>query len=272
MPFEQHDIFAQPPDEAILWRYMDFTKFVSLLDRSTLYFARADTLGDRFEGSYSRANAELRPVWAQEQGLPADVFDDLSEARKLGPLTHFISSWHWNDVESAAMWNLYLRSGDGIAIRSTFGRLCKSLSDDPHRVYAGLVRYIDYETTAIPEANTFWPFVHKRRSFEHEREVRAVIAEFEYFHNLRARMKSEWRAQALALKEIDDSPDLDIDEVLPLPPSGLHIAADLAELIEAVYVAPTAAPWFADLTRSVMHRYDRTEPVHQSSLSADPVY
>ena len=33
-----------PPDNAVLWRYMDFTKFVSLLDKQALFFARADKL------------------------------------------------------------------------------------------------------------------------------------------------------------------------------------------------------------------------------------
>ena len=44
--YAEHGSFRPPPEEAVLWRYMDFTKFVSLLSTNALYFARADTLGD----------------------------------------------------------------------------------------------------------------------------------------------------------------------------------------------------------------------------------
>jgi len=252
---------------------MDFTKFVSLLDHEALYFARADQLGDPFEGSYTPVNQEMRPLWAEAQGLPLDVFDDLEHARRMSPLLTFISAWHLNNIESAAMWSLYLRSSEGIAIRTTFGRLCESLADDKHLIQAGLVQYIDYDTTLIPEGNVYWPFVHKRRSFEHEHEVRAVIHEHDYFHNVRARSTDPAiRAHALASKGLEDAPDLDLDEALPLPPTGLYIKTRLDVLIESVYVAPHAAAWFADLVKSVMRRYDREEPVRQSELGADPVY
>jgi hypothetical protein len=65
---------------------------------------------------------------------------------------------------------------------------------------------------------------------------------------------------------------VDLNAVLPLPPEGLYVQADLQALINEVYVAPNAAPWFADLVKSVMERYERPEPVVQSSLASDPLY
>jgi hypothetical protein len=220
-----HPVFRAAPDDAPLWRYMDFTKFVSLLDRGALYFARADQLGDPFEGSYPAANQPMRAQWAREQGLPDDAFEDLELARRIQPQLHYISAWHLNEVESAAMWSLYLRTGEGIAIRSTFKRLCDSMAADPHVIYVGLVGYLDYDTTPIPEGNMFWPFVHKRLSFEHEREVRAVIADFDYFWNIRARLEPEQLPYALSVKQIayEAISDIDLDVALPLPPPGLYI-------------------------------------------------
>ena len=56
-------VFESPQDEnAKIWRYMDFTKFVNLLDTSKLFFPRADKLGDPFEGSFPRGNVMLRPI------------------------------------------------------------------------------------------------------------------------------------------------------------------------------------------------------------------
>ena len=43
-----------PPD-AVLWRYMDFPKFVSMLKEGALWFSRADLLGDPLEGSFTQA-------------------------------------------------------------------------------------------------------------------------------------------------------------------------------------------------------------------------
>jgi hypothetical protein len=66
--YEEHPNFVPPPDRARLWRYMDFTKFVSLLDKEALFFSSAAILGDPFEGSDSRVNHGLRAVSYLRQG------------------------------------------------------------------------------------------------------------------------------------------------------------------------------------------------------------
>jgi hypothetical protein len=60
VPYQPHDVFEPPRPNAPILRYMDFVKFVWLLDRASLYFTRVDKLGDRFEGSMSRANHKAR--------------------------------------------------------------------------------------------------------------------------------------------------------------------------------------------------------------------
>ena len=43
--------YILPKDENIpLWRYMSFSKFVDLIDTSSLYFSRLDKFIDKFEG------------------------------------------------------------------------------------------------------------------------------------------------------------------------------------------------------------------------------
>jgi hypothetical protein len=73
------------------------------------------------------------------------------------------------------MWNLYAR--DGVAIRSTFRRLCESLEKEASDVPVGLVAYLDYimEQPAT-YGNTLAPIFSKRREFEHEREVPLVLS------------------------------------------------------------------------------------------------
>ena len=52
---------AVPKADAVLWRYMSFTKFVSLLTKNAVFFSGADKLGDPFEGSLSPINIASRP-------------------------------------------------------------------------------------------------------------------------------------------------------------------------------------------------------------------
>jgi len=59
--YKEHPCIEKPTDEnAKIWRYLDFAKFMSLLHRQALFFCRADKLSDPFEGSFSKANLELR--------------------------------------------------------------------------------------------------------------------------------------------------------------------------------------------------------------------
>jgi len=48
----QHELFRLPANKDIpIWRYMDLAKYLAMLDRGSLFFARATLLGDPFEGS-----------------------------------------------------------------------------------------------------------------------------------------------------------------------------------------------------------------------------
>ena len=87
-----------PADDAKLWRYMDLSKFIDLLDTSTLYLTRAALFEDRFEGSYPKANA------VEPQGDPSSRLAPLR--RKLRDW-YYVNCWHMNEYEPAAMWDLY---------------------------------------------------------------------------------------------------------------------------------------------------------------------
>lgn len=79
-----------------------------------------------------------------------------------------------SEHESDGMWRLY--SHDGVAVRSTFHRLCASLVNEPESVYIGEIRYFDFRTEQPPTyGNTLAVAYYKRQEFEHERELRAVV-------------------------------------------------------------------------------------------------
>jgi hypothetical protein len=95
--------------------------------------------------------------------------------------------------------------------------------------------------------NLFNFVMHKRLSFAHERELRAIF----------------WA--------LDGTPDAEPHKAL-IKPGGLEIEVDLPALIERVYVSPTAAPWFADLVRAMTARCGFAFKVSQSALAAAPLY
>jgi hypothetical protein len=147
-----------------------------MLSTSCLFFARADLLGDRFEGTLSAATVASRSQSADiaKELSPnldvADMLNVISDATRRMREWTFVSCWHAGEYESAAMWSLYGRS---VAVKSTYGRLRACVTSPSIRM--GMVQYIDYARDLIPYDNSYWPFMYKRKSFEHEREVRIVI-------------------------------------------------------------------------------------------------
>jgi hypothetical protein len=86
LPLMEHPAFPQPANPHIrIWRYIDMTKFRSLVTTKRLYLARANMLGDEYEGSTPaaekaawRARAELAESLEQRRTIEANA-DQFSE-------------------------------------------------------------------------------------------------------------------------------------------------------------------------------------------------
>ncbi|MBI5030650.1 MAG: hypothetical protein HZB51_08990 [Chloroflexi bacterium] len=155
---KQPNAFSAPTNPDVrIWRYMDFTKFVSMLEHQGLFFTRADLIGDAFEGSFARQNIEQRRT--TYSGLDWEKVMQLFELYKSQRAYLLLNCWHINDQESAAMWKLYAKSNEAIAVQSTFAHLRSVLAA---KVGIGMVNYIDYDHARIPEGNIFFPIMHKR--------------------------------------------------------------------------------------------------------------
>lgn len=253
--YEQRD-YSIPDDNTVLWRFMDFTKFVSLLQTKSLFFSRADMFDDVFEGA--RGLLKNKPIWDKyylnyfihaiktapgEEERNRSEEDILKDAKRLliqfnskdkTSSNTFISCWHENKYESEAMWKLYTSSLEqGIAIRTTYKRLYHSLGRNPY-ISIGRVNYIDYSQQFARHSSTYW---FKRKSFEHEKEVRAIT----YDRNL----KEE---------------------------TGKMIPVDLSSLIDKVYLSPTSQKWFYDLLKDVMDKYNLKKKIIFSDLKETPFF
>src|SRR5258708_24978578 len=170
-------LFDVPDEHTTIWRYMDFTKFVSLLDKKALYFTRSDKFDDKFEGAIPKLTIKAREaeVLGLETHRAEETLKVMSQGSRKVREWIFVNCWHINTIESAAMWEQYGQKNKGIAIRSAFARLRDSLSSSNHIMHIGMMNYIDYAKDMIPDGNAFHALFCKRRSFEHEHELRAVF-------------------------------------------------------------------------------------------------
>ena len=247
--YKEHKVFTPPASDAILWRYMDFTKFVSLLEKQALFFARADKLGDPFEGSLTKVNEAVRSMSLKDQ-LSDEQFRTITQVITEGTknLTRWtlINCWHENAHESEAMWKLYARETDGITIKTDFNSLKNSFTCSEN-IFIGSVNYVDYDSHFIPEGNAFYPYLHKRKSFEHESEIRAIV-------------------QEVPISDLRGDFPQDICDI------GKYYEIDLPVLIQEVVVAPFAPDWFLELVKSVTVRYNFEFPVEKSALADNPTW
>lgn len=244
MIMRDHEAFYPPSDNLTLWRYIDFTKFVSLLENKKLFFARADQFEDTYEGTLSSAGIRLLRDSTKKGDFPPEAIEQLIALSGIHQKEMFISCWYANEFESAAMWKLYLQSNEGVAIRTDYYTLREIIETAPLNAGLSMVKYIDYENTPIPFGNVFFPFVHKRVSFAHENELRVVI----------------WRTDHINEPQI--TPDL----------TSIYVDVSPKHLIKAIHVSPTATGWFGELVEQVAYRYSLRIPVVRSNLYERPTF
>lgn len=60
-----------------LWRYMDFSKFVSMLQQKALWFTRLDQFPDPYEGLLTKPTAEFFEQTKWREGCTMRSFDGI---------------------------------------------------------------------------------------------------------------------------------------------------------------------------------------------------
>ena len=234
-----------PEGTATLWRYMSFAKFFSLLERKELFFSLVGDMEDRYEGF-------IYPPIPREHG------DHLQQAEHLGhdvlrkiARTALISCWTESGHESSLMWEAYA-GAEGVAVRTTFQHLQKSIhSVAKLPVTFGQVEYVDYRRKKVSRFG--WaPLFHKRMEYFGEGEVRAVLPGPPF---------KEWDGQP--------NPDIRLDRDVA-EQRGRYIPVNLEILVQEVVLPPHAAPWFAQVVKSVMHQSPVRARVTRSVIESPP--
>lgn len=253
MPLDlQHPVFSPPPRETVIWRYLTLAKALDLFLGRAIYFPsvlelRAD---DPLEGRSTNLTRRMLKQAASDVDLAKQMYDPTGTQEAASMLglaklmldqldlvskVHVVSCWHESDHESAALWKLYSLQGEGIAIRTTFGRLCDALQSELP-IFAGRVEYQDYSTTVTKQGNAFHTVITKRHSFEHEKEVRFVVADF---------------------KRLDAGADVS---------RGMLIAADPAQFVDEVVLSPYVPVWAAEAIQKTLKMLGCGAPINRSPL------
>ena len=225
----EHECFPQPTDTSTsVWRYIDIAKLISMLEVDALYLTRLNLFDDPYEGSLTHISAQARDeFFIRELGdTPQNrrMISQMAAHSKEMLKGFYVNCWNLGNHESEAMWKLYCGTSTGVAIRTSYSRLVAALDNDPN-LYVGKVTYLDYEKQWFPPGNIYYPVMHKRVSFEHEREVRLVKTLSEYM--------------------MQGSPE---------GPPGISVPFHFADAIEAIYVNPYAPEYYFQAVRSVVRR------------------
>ena len=84
-------------------------------------------------------------------------------------------------------------------------------------------------------------YLSKRKSFEHEKELRAIVV-------------------------------IPPDGMNWKSPKGIGINIDINNLVEEIYVSPKSEDWFLDLVKSITKKYNLDKEIIRSSLADGPIY
>jgi len=214
-------------NEVGIWRYMDVARFLTLIYEKKLFFARLHELGDPWEGVWTR------PASHQFVSRGDDPEYRRRLAREFNSLA-LISCWHENERESVAMWKLYVSGREGVALKTTVGRLIRVVAANWARMPTiGRVRYEDITYDPVKadyDGITYaaWFLFRKSKAYEHEREVRAVIYDPHYDEHA-ALQEATFAANRPAPRG-----EVGRGEAVPV---------DLSILIERIVVSPGFPEW-----------------------------
>lgn len=243
-----------PEGDYSIVKYLDLTKFLSLLSRKELFFCRIDKLEDQFEGRLPKPNYDLRVQFQKELRdsgffkveMPDDkIYESVNKSytfnEKIRSLT-CVNCWNKKSEESAALWKIYSDFNKGIMIKSSIGGLLKAFEGAPQELFLSEIRYLDYQNQAMPDGNSFYPIIHKNKAYSYEDELRLIYS-------------------------ITPPEGWDHDWTNEEVPEGVYIPVNLNTLIEEIILSPYSPSWFHKLIQDILSRYNINKPLRKSTLS-----
>ena len=203
MIFEEEG-YRKLSEKDILWKYLDFHKFIDLISNKTLHFTRLDQFEDPFEGATRKAifdinlakasptNPALEDAFGKgflehEKTKQKNIISKNKKEIEASQKSQFVDCWVKRDRESMAMWDLY-SNPESLAIFINGKNFIKNLQDliktqeeilPKHYFFVGSIFYDKINPPAyfdkIDKPNRLNSF-KKDICFSHEEEYRLVIS------------------------------------------------------------------------------------------------
>jgi len=305
MPFQRHPIFQPAPsEESKVWRYMGLPKYLSLLQSRSLFFYNLEKMArsDPFEGALPASRFVHRKwesiddvperIRERPQGLPSlgesdpaiwlKRLKDIAEHRIRQAYayrrSYFINCWHLSEFESSAMWDIYSKRNEAIAILSSESRFRAALADAGQDVMGGRITYGEYadEDFEMDESNGLTPVLHKRNSYSYEQEYRLVYWDTSVVtKQIRAQNGFfRWDGniipdnKAIGVTNVSRSAEEIEDQPVT---SGRSVSCDINALIGAIHVSPLAKNWLLSVVEDASLKYGVDAPVVKSDLQSEPL-
>jgi hypothetical protein len=167
-------------EHGYLWRYMNIEKFTDLVVTQELYFASVKTLrnmtlnGDEAEGTFPEKWIEesiFGPLYSgKEEGK--SIRDRITDI--VG--NYLVNCWNEDNEEALEMWDSFVPSHEGAAIRVKKGKLRRALHDADSSINLFDIRYVNSEEEIPHFGNSLihWVIHKEKVKFGHEKEVRAI--------------------------------------------------------------------------------------------------
>lgn len=231
MPIEIIDKHVKLTSNLVLWKYLDFWKFESLLKGAETFFCRADKFpDDPFEGSIPKNVKEKRfkDIMSSELYLGNSNIERMVNQNEMVSKFHknvlckntLIDCWHVNNNECNLMWNSYVKNQQkGVVIKTSIEKLISSFENTPHDILCSFAYYLDYKSEDWLENHDSFdlvaPFIHKKNGFTKEKELR-LFHQIQIFNG--EKLDEFWKQQPFR--------------------EGIKIKLDLNILIEEIYCSP----------------------------------
>lgn len=228
------EIDDQLEESQKLWRYMDLSKFISLIEKNALWLARADTFKDKHEGRFpDDMRKTIEKAYEEFDDNDNSVVKDADDFQDYLRKNTFISCWHKNFDENMVMWEIYGRDTNALAIQTTVGNIKNSLDSSKllgHSLILKNVNYLqaDEISGVLPYEECF--FI-KRPHFSFEEEVRISLDTY--------------------------SPHSPTKKT----PYEYDLLVNINGLIEKILIHPDSPDWFMDVINSITEKYKVHAPV-----------
>lgn len=260
------DTRKQPPDDKrIMWRYMDFAKFMFLISKNALYFSRIDQFEDQWEGvpprDYLNFFAGMKEECYQmsmewfltggKRRVAVHLIKTEKDVIELKERT-FANCWHEQTHESDAMWKIYGTTTGAVAIKSNFAKLENVLEN---------IEIPNCPNTKIHINSVV--YINHRKKESYSEAVRKLSGNKDYLSH---------EVLFFFLKQEPFEYESEVRALFQLPSKSIEYGLcteklNLPELIDSVVIQPNSPEWFKERVKNALKQYQPRIPITQSQLN-----